>query len=173
MYVGLAFLASLVLALAVGYGHYAVGQVISPLLIAIILVATALGVIVPLLKDADESFTDFGQLVIAGAMFAQFGSILLLSLFFSRQAAGTGTQLVLLGGFVLLAAAFAFAVLRLERSQPKAREYSSPGGESPLARFCEQSANQAKPGFWEGKCRDPNITRAITSATASIRHKKT
>ncbi len=117
MYVGLAFLASLVLALAVGSGLYAVGQVISPLLIAIILVATTLGVIVPLLEDANESFTDFGQLVIAGAMFAQFGSILLLSLFFSRQAAGTGTQFVLLGGFVLLAAAFVFAVLRLEHSQ--------------------------------------------------------
>ncbi len=117
MYVGLAFLASLVLALAVGYGLYAVGQVISPLLIAIILVATTLGVIVPLLKDAGESSTDFGQLVIAGAMFAEFGSILLLSLFFSRQTAGTGTQLVLLGGFVLLAVSFAFAILRLERSQ--------------------------------------------------------
>ena len=117
MYVGLAFLGSLVLALAVAYGLYAVGQVTSPLLIAIILVATTLGVIVPLLIDAGESFTDFGQLVIAGAMFAQFGSILLLSLFFSRRAAGTGTQLVLLGGFVLLAVAFAFAVLRLERSQ--------------------------------------------------------
>ncbi len=117
MYVGLAFLASLVLALAVGYGLYAVGQVISPLLIAIILVATTLGVIVPLLKDAGESSTDFGQFVIAGAMFAEFGSIILLSLFFSRQAVGTGTKLVLLGGFVLLAAAFASAVLRLERSQ--------------------------------------------------------
>lgn len=117
MYVGLAFLASLVLALAVGYALYAVGQVKSPLLIAIILLATTLGIIVPLLKDAGESSTDFGQLVIAGAMFAEFSSILLLSLFFSRQAAGTGTQLVLLGGFVLLAAAFASAVLRLERSQ--------------------------------------------------------
>src|SRR6266700_3154611 len=117
MYVGLAFLASLVLALAVGYGLCAVGQVISPLLIAIILVATTLGVIVPLLKDAGESSTDFGQLTIAGAMFAEFGSIILLSLFFSRQAVGTGTKLVLLGGFVLLAAAFASAVLRLERSQ--------------------------------------------------------
>src|SRR6266852_4124821 len=111
LYVGLAFLASLVLALVVGYGLYAVGQVISPLLIAIILVATTLGVIVPLLKDAGESSTDFGQFVIAGAMFAEFGSIILLSLFFSRQAVGTGTKLVLLGGFVLLAAAFAAAVL--------------------------------------------------------------
>ena len=116
LYVSLAFLASLGLALLVGYGLYAAGQVISPLLIAIILVATALGVVVPLLKDAGESSTDFGQLIIAGAMFAEFGSIILLSLFFSREATSTGTKLVLLAGFALLAGAFAFVVLRLERS---------------------------------------------------------
>ena len=116
LYVGLAFLASLGLALLVGFGLYAAGQVVSPLLIAIILVATALGVVVPLLKDAGESSTDFGQLVIAGAMFAEFGSIILLSLFFSRQATSTGTRVVLLIGFALLAVAFAFVVLRLERS---------------------------------------------------------
>jgi len=116
LYVSLAFLASLGLALLVGYGLFAAGQVISPLLIAIILVATALGVIVPLLKDAGESSTGFGQLIIAGAMFAEFGSIILLSLFFSREATSTGTKVVLLAGFALLAAAFAFVVIRLERS---------------------------------------------------------
>src|SRR2546430_9426486 len=65
MFVGLAFLLSLGLALLVGYGLYAVGQVISPLLIAIILVATGLGIVIPVLKDAGESASDFGQLVIA------------------------------------------------------------------------------------------------------------
>src|SRR6266516_225723 len=117
MFVGLAFLLSLGLALLVGYGLYATWQVVSPLLIAIILVATALGIVIPVLKDAGESASDFGQLVIAGAMFAEFGSIILLSLFFSREATGTGTKLVLLGGFALLAAGLAFVVLRLERSK--------------------------------------------------------
>ena len=116
MYVGLAFLLSFGLALLAGYGLYVAGQVLSPLLIAIILVATGLGVVIPVLKDAGESNSDFGQLVIAGAMFAEFGSIILLSLFFSREATGTATKLVLLGGFALLAAGFAFVVLRLERS---------------------------------------------------------
>jgi Kef-type K+ transport system membrane component KefB len=115
-YVGLAFLLSFGLALLAGYGLYVAGQVLSPLLIAIILVATGLGVVIPVLKDAGESNSDFGQLVIAGAMFAEFGSIILLSLFFSREATGTATKLVLLGGFALLAAGFAFVVLRLERS---------------------------------------------------------
>jgi Kef-type K+ transport system membrane component KefB len=115
-HVGAAFLVSLGLALLVGYGLYATGQVISSLLIAIILVATALGVVVPLLEDAGESSTDFGQLIIVGAMFAEFGSIILLSLFFSRDASSIATKLVLLGGFALLAIGFAFVVLRLERS---------------------------------------------------------
>ena len=104
MYVGLAFLLSFGLALLAGYGLYVAGQVLSPLLIAIILVATGLGVVIPVLKDAEESTSDFGQLVIAGAMFAEFGSIILLSLFFSREATGTATKLVLLAGFALLAA---------------------------------------------------------------------
>jgi Kef-type K+ transport system membrane component KefB len=117
IYVGSGFLLSLGLALLVGYGLSLAGQVLSPLLIAIILVATALGVVVPLLKDAGESSSTFGQIVIAGAMFAEFGSIILLSLFFSREATSTATKLVLLAGFVLLAAGFAFVVLRLERSK--------------------------------------------------------
>ena len=116
MFVSGAFLLSLGLALLVGFALFLGGQVLSPLFIAIVLVATALGVVVPLLKDAGESESSFGQLIIAGAMFAEFGSIILLSLFFSREATSTGTKLVLLAGFILLAAAFAFVVLRLERS---------------------------------------------------------
>lgn len=116
LFIGLGFLLSFVLALAVGYALYLGGEVVSPLLIAIILVATALGILVPVLKDAGESESNFGQLVIAGAMFAEFGSIILLSLFFSRVATSTGTKIILLTGFVLLTMAFALTVLRLERS---------------------------------------------------------
>lgn len=117
VFVGSGFLLSLGLALLVGYGLSVARQVVSPLLIAIILVATALGIVIPVLEDAGESDSAFGQLVIAGAMFAEFGSIILLSLFFSREASSTTTKLVLLAGFVLLAASFAFVVLRLKRSR--------------------------------------------------------
>lgn len=115
IFVSLAFLLSFGIALLIGFALFLAGQVLSPLFIAIVLVATALGVVVPLLKDAGESESSFGQLVIAGAMFAEFGSIILLSLFFSREATSTATKLVLLAGFILLAAALAFVVLRLER----------------------------------------------------------
>lgn len=114
--VGGAFVISLGLALVVGYALVAAGQVRAPLFLAITLVATALGIVVPLLTDAGESATEFGQLVIAAAMFAEFGSIILLSLFFSREATGTATRIVLLLGFALGAVVFAFVLLRLERS---------------------------------------------------------
>jgi Kef-type K+ transport system membrane component KefB len=113
---GLAFLLSFVIALVVGYGLGALGLIHAPLLVAIILVATSLGIVIPLLKDAGEISSDFGQLTIAGASIADFGAIILLSLFFSRQATGIGAQLVLLGGFALLAVVVAIALTRTERS---------------------------------------------------------
>jgi Kef-type K+ transport system membrane component KefB len=114
--VGASFLLSFGLALLVGYGLSTGSLVKSPLLVAIILCATSLGVVIPVLKDAGESESNFGQLVIAGATIADFGSIILLSLFFSREATSTGTKLFLLGSFVLLAIVFAFVVIGLERS---------------------------------------------------------
>jgi Kef-type K+ transport system membrane component KefB len=114
--VGASFLLSFGLALLVGYGLSTGGLVKSPLLVAIILCATSLGVVVPVLEDAGISESNFGQLVIAGATIAEFGPIILLSLFFSREATSTGTKLFLLGSFVLLAIVFALVVLGLERS---------------------------------------------------------
>jgi Kef-type K+ transport system membrane component KefB len=52
---GVGFGASFAIALLVAGGLSAAGQVETPLLVAIILVATSLGVVVPVLKDADEA----------------------------------------------------------------------------------------------------------------------
>jgi Kef-type K+ transport system membrane component KefB len=100
---GIGFAASFGIALLVGYGLEAAGLVQSPLLVAIILTATGLGIVIPVLKDAGQTASDFGQLVIAAASIADFGAVVLLSLFFSRDATGAGAQLLLIGGLVLLA----------------------------------------------------------------------
>ncbi len=110
------FLISLVLGLALGIGMKAGGLIRSPLFVCIVLSATALGVIVPILKDSGEIATDFGQLIIAAASIADFGTVILLSFFFSREAASTAAQMYLLGGFLLLAAVIVFMLLRGERS---------------------------------------------------------
>ncbi len=105
---------SIAIALSVGYLLSAVGLVDRPLLIAIILTATSLGVIVPVLKDGGEINSTFGQLVIAAASIADFGAIILLSIFFSRDGAGVGAQLVTLGIFAGALAVTAIAIAGTE-----------------------------------------------------------
>src|SRR5262245_26566998 len=97
----LGFLVSFALALVVGFLLRAGGFVKSPLLIAVILSATGLGVILPILKDAGQTSTPFGQVVIAGASIAEVTPIVLLSLFFSSESGGAGGKLVLLIGFLV------------------------------------------------------------------------
>ncbi len=57
----------------------------SPLLLAVTLSATSLGLIVPVLSDADQAETHTGLSVIAASSVAEFGSVLLLSLLFSTS----------------------------------------------------------------------------------------
>src|SRR5919201_6191427 len=110
------FAVSFAIGLAVSGGLAAVGLVDTPLLVAIILTATSLGVVTPVLKDAGQVESEFGQLVIAAASIADFGAVILLSLFFSREATGPGAQLLLIGGLVLLAALVGVALDRAGRS---------------------------------------------------------
>ena len=109
------FALSFAIALAVSLLLSAGGLVDTPLLVAIILCATSLGVLVPVLKDAGEITSTFGQLIIAAASIADFGAIILLSLFFSGEG-GTGSTLLLLGSLFALAAVVLVAVRGAEHS---------------------------------------------------------
>jgi Kef-type K+ transport system membrane component KefB len=112
----LGFAISLGLALLIGLGLHAGGLVKSPLLVGIALSATSLGIVIPVLKDAGQIATPFGQLVAAGASIAEVSTIILLSLFFSEKSTGIGAKLVLLGLFGLFVLAVGVAVLGAERS---------------------------------------------------------
>jgi Kef-type K+ transport system membrane component KefB len=112
---GLAFALSFAIALVVSLGLKAAGLVDTPLLVAIILCATSLGVLIPVLKDAGEIATPFGQLIVAAASIADFGAIILLSIFFSGEG-GTGSTLLLLGALFALAAVLFGVVRGAERS---------------------------------------------------------
>src|SRR5438477_2918635 len=113
---GLGFILSLGIAFVFALGLHEAGLVKSPLLIAIIGAATSLGVVIPVLKDAGESSTQFGQVVLGGASIADVATIVLLSLFFSGQSSGLGAKLSLLGAFAAFALAIGLAVLGAERS---------------------------------------------------------
>ncbi len=110
------FVVSLGLAFAIAAGLDAINLIQSPLLVAIILAATGLGVIVPILEDAEQVKTRFGQIVIAGASIADLGTVVLLSLFFSREAKSIGAQLALVGLLALLALAVVAIVAQAARS---------------------------------------------------------
>ena len=59
------------------------GPTDQPFLLAIILMSTSAGLLLPILKDAGEGTTEFGRLVMTAAALAEVVPILLLSLFFS------------------------------------------------------------------------------------------
>jgi Kef-type K+ transport system membrane component KefB len=101
---------SFAIAVGVALGLSGAGLVETPLLVAIILCATSLGVIIPVLKDAGQLSTRFGQLVLAAGSIADFGAIILLSLFFSGEGS-LGSTLILIAGLGVLALAI-FATAR-------------------------------------------------------------
>jgi Kef-type K+ transport system membrane component KefB len=111
------FVVSLAIGVGVGVAFHAGGLVRSPLFIAIVLSSTSLGVIVPVLKDSGNIGSSFAQLVIAAASIADFGAIILLSLFFSGQrSTDTTGKLILLGLFAVLVAVNGLAIRGFERS---------------------------------------------------------
>src|SRR5262245_49247562 len=112
----LGYAVSFGLALLIGLALHAGGLVKSPLLIGIALSATSLGIVIPILEDAKEVSTPFGQLVVAAASIAEIATIVLLSLFFSEESGGIGAKLVLLGLFGLFVLAVGLVVLGAERS---------------------------------------------------------
>jgi Kef-type K+ transport system membrane component KefB len=109
------YAASFAIAVAVSLGLSAGGLVDTPLLVAIVLASTSLGVLIPVLKDAGQSGSTLGQLVIAAGSIADFGAIILLSVLFSGEG-GTGATLLLIGCLLALAAVVLVVALGAERS---------------------------------------------------------
>jgi Kef-type K+ transport system membrane component KefB len=112
----LSFAASFGVAIVAGLVLHRAGVARSPVLLAIILSATALSVVVPVLKDSGQISTAFGQTLIAAASIADVGTVVLLSLFFSGESSGVGSKLVLLLAFAGFVLAVGLVVLGAERS---------------------------------------------------------
>jgi Kef-type K+ transport system membrane component KefB len=110
------FVVSLAIAIVAGVLLKAGGFASQPLFVAIVLSATSLGVLVPVLKDVGEIESTFGQLIVASATIADFATVILLSLFFSREAGSTASKVILLGGLFVVAVLVAMVVAGVERS---------------------------------------------------------
>ena len=114
-YALLGYLVSLALGYGAGASFTAAGWVSQPLLLAIALSATSLGLVVPVLKDAGQVDSDVGQSALAAASIADFAAIVLLSLFFS-SGGSTGSKVVVLGAFAGLVGVTGLAVSGAARS---------------------------------------------------------
>jgi Kef-type K+ transport system membrane component KefB len=112
----LGFVASLVLAVGCAFALQPVESIRNPLFVAIILASTSLGLVVPVLRDAGEVDSGFGQVVLASSSLAEFGTILLVSLFFSTTKSSSGAQILLIVAFSVLVVLTGYALVRAGRS---------------------------------------------------------
>ncbi|HEY7849961.1 MAG TPA: cation:proton antiporter, partial [Ktedonobacterales bacterium] len=113
----LGFGVSCALALLVGLALGGLGLILRPLFIGIILVASSAGIILPAVKASGYAKETFGQLVIVSASLAEFGAIILMSVFFTNITPTSPQRIVLLVMLALLSVSVLALVLRAERSK--------------------------------------------------------
>lgn len=107
---------SIALALAVAYGLHELGIITAPLLVAVALATTAIGTLLPILRDAGERDSEFGRLVLGAGAIGEFAPIILFSLLMTDDT-GLGRQSELLITFVFIAVACAALALRVRPPQ--------------------------------------------------------
>ncbi|WP_341678205.1 cation:proton antiporter [Niveibacterium sp. SC-1] len=81
-------------------------------LVAIALATTALGIVVPILRDVDVLQTPLGRMTMACGAMGEIGPILIMSLLFA-QGHGYGIQMLLVGAFILVVVGVFWASLRV------------------------------------------------------------
>ena len=112
---GLAYAGSAVLGIGAGFALSAAGLTSKPLFLAVVLTSTSAGLLLPVLKDAGEETSRFGQLVMTAGALAEVAPILLLSLLFSATSRTSASRLASLAIFLALLAVLAIALSRVRR----------------------------------------------------------
>jgi Kef-type K+ transport system membrane component KefB len=103
---------SVVLAMACTHALQAVGLVSDPVLVGVALSTTAIGTLLPILREAGELETEFGRFVLGAGAIGEFGPIVLFSLIITGDQ-GVAVRSGLLATFVAIALACAAIALRL------------------------------------------------------------
>jgi len=113
----LSWLASLAICLGVGFGLQAGGIVDSGLIVGAALTTTALGTLMPILRDANELSTRFGAYAVASGAIGEFAPLVLIALVFSTgEGEHSGTLLLML---LFTAITVAGALIALNYRPPK------------------------------------------------------
>ena len=103
---------SIALALAATFTLHAAGLVSDPLLVGITLSTTAIGTVLPILREAGELETEFGRFFLGAGGIGEFGPIVLFSLVITGDQ-GVAVRSGLLATFVLVAVVCATLARRL------------------------------------------------------------
>ncbi|HZV75146.1 MAG TPA: cation:proton antiporter [Conexibacter sp.] len=109
------WLISLVLAYSIGGLLSLAGIVLSLVFTGSALATTAIGTLIPILRDADELHTRFGTYLLGAGAMGEFGPILLITLVFSTKSAAENAA-ILIAFIVLAVLAGLIAVRSMGRS---------------------------------------------------------
>jgi Kef-type K+ transport system membrane component KefB len=99
----LSFLLSFALALVIMTPLGASDFILSPLLVAVALSATSVGILVPVLRDTGQLDTNVGRFTMSGASAAEVGTIALLGVFFAGKGSSAAVSALLLTAVAILA----------------------------------------------------------------------
>ena len=108
----LGWMLSISVALALTSALYAAGLASDPVLVAVALSTTAIGTLLPILRQAGVIETAFGRFVLGAGTIGEFGPIVLFSLIITGDE-GVAVRSGLLATFVFIALACATVALRL------------------------------------------------------------
>ena len=120
---GLAYLLGLAIAFALASLLGAADIVLTPTLIAIILSATGLGVVVPILRDAGITTSTVGQTILIVATVAEFSAVVLLSLFFGEGESGVLGNVLIVVVYAAVSATLWLALRGVERVTVLSRRF--------------------------------------------------
>jgi Kef-type K+ transport system membrane component KefB len=112
---------TLVIALGAELAFSAKDLVLTPLLVAVALSATSVGIVIPILRDSGRLQTQLGRFAVAGGTVAEFGTIVLLGLFFAKPDASAWAEAATLLLIAVASVGLLFGLARFSRS-PSARE---------------------------------------------------
>jgi Kef-type K+ transport system membrane component KefB len=111
LFATIGWLASLAVCLSVGLGLQACGVVDSGLIVGAALATTALGTLMPILRDANELPTRFGAYAVASGAIGELGPIILIALLLSPGEGERGIALVFMVVFTAIIVAGACVAL--------------------------------------------------------------
>jgi Kef-type K+ transport system membrane component KefB len=112
VWAGLGWLVSVAIAMGAGWGLHAAGVIVSGAVVATACTTTALGALIPILRDAGTLDSKFGAFVSAAGAVGEFGPIVLISVALSAE--GGAMSLLFIAAFaaITLVCAYVAATAR-------------------------------------------------------------